>query len=103
MGIFHNLNNPTEDIEHIIRQAPELYQRCNTGKTCKDFNENDIVKCTYLKGFMRVVGIDLYGKVILSSIPGSKISIDCQATSPEFIEPAKVNKSTLELLYAKKD
>lgn len=91
------------EAEHAIKQIPELCNKLYTGRTIKDFHEEDIVKCTYLKGFLKVVGIDIYGKVIITSIPGSGMSIDCQAVSPEFIEPVKVNKSTLELLYAKKD
>lgn len=99
MSVFHKVQSPNETIETIIRSTPELYLMCNTGKTVNDFNSLDIVKCTYLKGFLKVKSLE-NNKIIVDSIPYEEPLI-LNKISPEFLSKVDVDQNTIELLYAK--
>lgn len=87
------------ETEEIIRSNPNLFSIMNTGKTTNDFKQLDVVKCTYIRGLMKVVGFTST-KVIVEPIVNSE-DYPAEAIHPEFLCQAKVNKEVVELLYKK--
>lgn len=96
-----NLQYMTET-EALIRSSPQLYAQMNTAKKCSDFMDFDIVKCTYIKGLMRVLGTTLDGKIMVRPLLNFT-EADYEAISPEFLLKVKIDEKMLDLLYAKEN
>jgi hypothetical protein len=83
-------------MERVIRGNQEAYQQLNTNKKINDFRSGDIVKCAYLKDFLKVVGPTSEEKVIL-------VHLNCReeglAISPDFLKKVPVNSKAIKVLY----
>lgn len=90
------------ETEALIRRNPQLYAQLKTDKTIKDFKDLDVVKCTYIKGLLRVLGTSLDGKVLVRPIVKFQ-DYDYEAISPEFLQKVPINQKVLDLLYVEEN
>lgn len=88
------------ETENAIRRSEYLYSQLKTNRTINDFNELDFVKCSYIKGLMRVVGKTSDKKVLVQAIVNSD-EFDMEAISPDFLRPVTADETTVKLLYGK--
>lgn len=89
------MDNITSIIERAIMQSNKL-QKHLTNNTTKDFKVEDIVKCTYMKGLYRVLGIE-DNKITITKIDYSG---DLEHISPQFlISVNNLDKKWLDVLY----
>lgn len=101
MAKEHTLN--FKEVESYIKLNKELYKNLYTGKKFNDFNRLDFVKCTYLRGILRIVDTTDDNKLIVESVPKYTELLEYNIISPEFINKIAINENTVDLLYAKND
>lgn len=90
------------ETESLIRGNQQLYAQLKTDKNTSDFHDLDVVKCTYIKGLMRVLATLDDGKVLVRPIVDYQ-DFPYEAISPEFLLKVKIDEKVLDLLYAKND
>lgn len=88
------------ETEDLIRKTPKLYAEMKTGNNSNDFNELDVVKCTYIKGMLRVVGKLAGNKIVVESLIDPK-DHDTEVISADFLKKVKIDEDVLDLLYVK--
>lgn len=81
-------------IDDVIDHNEELRKKFSTNNKLDDFKVNDIVMCTYIKTFCKVVGIEK-SKVKLQAIDTN----DVFEIRPSFLKKVKANKKLLKVLY----
>jgi hypothetical protein len=95
---FNSPNQAAIDfIENGIRNT-DLFLKLDTGSKVGDFEPDDVVQCSYLKGFYKIAGPALYNEKRLAVYP-IDYSGEFTNISPEFLKKVKVNDKVLKVLY----
>jgi hypothetical protein len=81
-----------------IRSNPELYKKLATNNNISDFEPDDVVKCTFLKGLFKVAGPALYDEGRLSLYPIDYMG-EFTNISPDFLKKVKVSDKVMKVLY----
>lgn len=95
----NNINVYIPDaIEQLIKLNPERCKAFYTNNKLTDFSEDDIVKCSFLKGLFKVIGpeTDGSGKLVIYPIDYKG---DFHNVSPEFLRKIEVNEKAIKVLY----
>jgi hypothetical protein len=94
-------NGPNQEaidfVENGIRHT-DLFAYLNTGSKIEDFQPDDVVQCSYLKGFYKIAGPALYDEKRLS-VYAIDYSGEFSNISPEFLKKVKVSDKVLKVLY----
>lgn len=86
-------------VEEYIRKSNEWNKQLNTQAKYEDFNKEDIVKCTFLKGLFRIVGPSLLeddGRITIQNVDHESRYF---VVSPDFLKKVKVSDKMLRVLY----
>jgi len=81
-----------------IRYNEALYKKLSTNNRIEDFQPDDVVKCTFLKGLFKVAGPALYDEKRLSLYPIDYMG-EFTNISPDFLKKVKVSDKAMKILY----
>lgn len=83
-----------ELLESVICENKDWLEKFSTNSKLQDFKENDIVKCTYYKGFYKIVKLE---NTRISICPMENDEI--LTVAPKFLKKIEVNEKLLKVLY----
>jgi hypothetical protein len=89
----------TVDVEAYIKENNNLEAKFRTAGHVEDFNEGDVVKCTYLKGLFRVLGPNHEKIEARINVYPIDMSTEFFAVSPNYLKKEHVNANAVEVLY----
>lgn len=92
-----DFNGIEQEIEKAILEDPRLYEKYFTNCTIQDFKTNDMVKCTYFKGFFKVFKV-LDGRIYLDHVAPYDFT-EMYNVSPSFLKKVDVDEKWLKVLY----